>query len=171
MNRLGHRLLPLSLTAVSIILDQLTKALVVKYIPEGYAQDTGAFIQFWHVRNPVIAFSLGSSLPDMIRPLVFIALPVLIIIFLCWYFLVSKQISGLQRWLVAGIIGGGIGNLIDRMFRPDGVVDFISINIPNITWPFRMERWPTFNIADSFVVVCVILFLITLFRPNKAYKA
>lgn len=166
-----ERLLPLSLTLVCLILDQVSKALVVKYIPEGYAHDTGAFLQLWHVRNPVIAFSLGNSLPDILRPLIFIVLPLVIIIFLFWYFMTSKQLAAHQRWFLAGIIGGGLGNVIDRIFRPHGVVDFISINVPNISWPFHIERWPTFNIADSFVVVCVILFLITLFGGSHEQKA
>ena len=64
-----------------------------------------------------------------------------------------------QRWAVAGIIGGGMGNIIDRIFRPNGVVDYISVKFYGI---FGMERWPTFNIADASVVVCCLYLLVTI---------
>ena len=60
--------------------------------------------------------------------------------------------------MVVGIIGGGIGNLIDRIFRAEGVVDFIDVKFYGL---FGMERWPTFNVADSAVVVCGILLIVS----------
>jgi signal peptidase II len=60
---------------------------------------------------------------------------------------------------VAGIIGGGIGNIVDRMFRPEWVVDFISVRIYGL---FGMDRWPTFNVADSSLVVTGILLMLSL---------
>jgi signal peptidase II len=64
-----------------------------------------------------------------------------------------------------GIIGGGFGNLIDRFFRPDGVVDFIDVKFYGL---FGLERWPTFNVADSAVVVCgSLLFISMLFFSVK----
>ncbi|WP_461252145.1 signal peptidase II, partial [Treponema sp. R8-4-B8] len=76
----------------------------------------------------------------------------------------SDEFTPIQRWALAGIIGGGIGNIIDRIFRSDGVVDFISVNIYGL---LGMQRWPTFNIADSSVVVGCILLLVTMFFTPK----
>ena len=76
-----------------------------------------------------------------------------------WYYLNSNDFTRLQRWAVAGILGGGIGNIIDRIFRPDGVVDFISVKFYGL---LGFERWPTFNLADSSVVVCCILLLVSI---------
>ena len=59
---------------------------------------------------------------------------------------------------MAGIIGGGFGNLIDRIFRPAGVVDFIDVRFYGI---FGLERWPTFNVADASVVVAGILLIVS----------
>ena len=70
----------------------------------------------------------------------------------------SNDFTKLQRWAIAGIVGGGIGNLIDRIFRPEGVVDFIDVKFYGL---FGMERWPTFNVADSAVVVCGILLIVS----------
>jgi signal peptidase II len=83
----------------------------------------------------------------------------------------NNDFTKLQRWSVAGIIGGGIGNLIDRIFRAEGVVDFIDVKFYGL---FGLERWPTFNIADSAVVVCGILliisFILTIHAESKANK-
>jgi len=163
-----EKILPFSLTAFVILADQIVKAVVVKIKPEtGLIKDifNNDFLWIWHVRNKAIAFSLGESLPDALRPVMFIIVPILVLGFLIWYYFKSDEFTFVQRWAAAGIIGGGLGNIIDRIFRPDGVVDFISVNIYGI---LGMQRWPTFNIADSSVVVCCILLLVTMFiTPSK----
>ncbi|MCL2805979.1 MAG: signal peptidase II [Treponema sp.] len=164
-----EKILPLSLTAFIILLDQITKAIIVNIQPQrGLIKDVfdNDFLWIYHVRNKAIAFSLGENLPEAIKPIVFIVIPVLVLGFLLWYFFKSSDFTVLQRWAAAGIIGGGIGNIIDRIFRPDGVVDFISVRIFGL---FGMERWPTFNVADSSVVVCcILLFISLLIVPKKA---
>jgi len=163
-----ERILPLSLTAFVIMLDQITKAVIAKNWPisREIIADVfnNGFLRIIHVRNPAIAFSLGNNLPDFIKPVVFIILPILVLCFLVWYFFKSNDFTLLQRWAAAGIIGGGIGNIIDRIFRPEGVVDFIDVKFYGI---FGMERWPTFNFADSSVVVCCIILFIALFIAPK----
>jgi signal peptidase II len=123
------------------------------------------FLQIYHVRNKAIAFSLGQNIPDTIKPILCIILPILVLGFLLWYYLKSDEFAGIQRWAVAGIIGGGTGNIIDRIFRPEGVVDFISVKFYGF---LGLERWPTFNIADASVVVsCIILFLSIMISPKR----
>jgi len=167
-----ERILPLSLTAFVILIDQLSKAFIVKNWPEmGLIKDVfnNNFLWIFHVRNKAIAFSLGDNLPDILRPLVFIAIPILVLIFLLWYYLKSDEFTRLQRWAAASIMGGGFGNIIDRVFRPDGVVDFISVRFYGI---FGMDRWPTFNFADSAVVVgCITLLITMIIFPQKAKEA
>jgi signal peptidase II len=163
-----EKILPFSLTAFVILADQIIKAVIVKIKPEtGLIKDVfnNGFFWIWHVRNKAIAFSLGENLPEAFRPVMFVVVPLLVLAFLVWYYFKSDEFTHIQRWAAAGIIGGGLGNIIDRIFRPDGVVDFISVNIYGI---FGMSRWPTFNIADSSVVVCCILLLVTMFfTPSK----
>ena len=167
-----EKILPFSLAAFIIIVDQISKAIIVKIKPEtGRIKDVfnNGFLWIWHVRNKAIAFSLGENLPDAFRPVMFIIVPILVLGFLVWYYFKSDEFTTIQRWAAAGIIGGGLGNIIDRIFRPDGVVDFISVNIYGI---LGMQRWPTFNIADSSVVVCCLLLLVTMFfTPVKKEKS
>jgi signal peptidase II len=162
------KILPLSLTAFTILADQIIKAVIVKIQPfhPALIKDVfdNDFLWIYHVRNKAIAFSLGESIPEAVKPVVFIVFPVLVLGFLVWYYFKNNDFTWLQRWAVAGIIGGGLGNIIDRIFRPDGVVDYISVNIYNL---FNMPRWPTFNIADASVVCSCILLLVTMFIVPK----
>jgi signal peptidase II len=163
--------LPWILTVLVFAADQISKELIVRYFPlgSGRIEDVFGNSLLWicHVRNKAVAFSLGAGLPERVRGVVFVALPILLIILLAVWYFKSREITQAQRWLIAGIAGGGLGNLFDRIFRSEGVVDFISVKFFGI---FGFERWPTFNIADSSVVVCVIVWFITLFWTGKDYK-
>jgi signal peptidase II len=163
-----RRVLPFSLSAFLILADQLVKSYIVRKWP-----GDGVFIKdvfnndlLWiiHVRNKAIAFSLGENLPEPLRPILFVAAPIIVLGFLLLYYFKSDDFTYPQRWAVAGITGGGIGNMLDRVFRPDGVVDFISVKFYGI---FGFERWPTFNIADASVVVSVFVFLFTIIWSSK----
>jgi len=167
-----EKLLPISLTAFILLADQVTKAIIVKLKPElGLIKDVfdNGLLWIFHVRNKAIAFSIGENLPETLKPILFIIVPIFVLLFLTWYYFKSNEFTALQRWSAAGIIGGGLGNIADRIFRPDGVVDFISVKLPNF-FEFAFghnPRWPTFNVADSSVVVCCLLFLLSMFLPVK----
>jgi len=164
------RALPLILTGIIILVDQLSKAFIAAKWPiNSLVADVfnNEFLQIYHVRNKAIAFSLGAGIPDAVKPVVFVVLPLLVLGVLVWYYLKSNDFTRMQRWAVAGILGGGMGNLIDRIFRPEGVVDFVSVKFYGL---FGFERWPTFNVADSSVVVCCILLFITIIIDSASKK-
>ena len=163
------KVLPFLLSGFIILSDQLVKGFIVKHWSDSRILDVFGNDLLWiiHVRNKAIAFSLGHNLPDSLRPLLFIVLPIIVLGFLLGYYVRSKEFSNFQRWLFAGILGGGIGNILDRIFRPDGVVDFISVKFYGI---LGMERWPTFNIADASVVVCGIILLISSLISPKSVQ-
>ena len=79
----------------------------------------------------------------------------------------SNDFTLLQRWGICGIVGGGFGNLIDRFFRAEGVIDFIDVKFFGI---LGYDRWPTFNVADMSVVICGILLLISFFTAGAKAK-
>ena len=163
---LKKKLIPFSLAFFIIAADQITKILVIKNIEPFTVKFSffGDLLRIVHVRNKAIAFSLGHSFPEELRTIIFSVMPLVVLMLLIVYILRTNEITMPQRWFLAGIIGGGFGNIIDRFFRSAGVVDFIDVKFFGI---FGLERWPTFNIADSTIVVCGILLFISLFWKKK----
>ena len=157
---------PFILTGLVIILDQISKAFItIKWPRPGTLildVFNNGFLIIYHVRNKAIAFSLGENVPSEFRFALFVIVPILVLAALVFYYFHTAEFNSFQRWAIAGIIGGGLGNIIDRIARPLGVVDFISVKFYGL---FGLERWPTFNVADSSVVVCCIILLITMLKP------
>lgn len=158
--------LPFLLMILVVLVDQVSKGLVVNNIPygtagivigtaEGFFED---FLRIIHVSNGGIAFSIGEGWSLMVRGLLFRLVPLVVLIIVLIVYFRNKDFTELQRWAIMGIVGGGFGNLIDRFFRAEGVVDFIDIRFYGL---FGLERWPTFNIADSAVVICGILLILS----------
>lgn len=166
---LKSKLLPFTLTIFVIIMDQITKMLVVNYI-QPYtigASFFGDFLRIIHVSNTGVAFSVGATWTETIRRLLFALLPLVVIGIVIAVYFRNNDWTKLQRWAIMGIVGGGIGNLIDRIFRSEGVVDFIDVKFYGL---FGLERWPTFNVADSAVVICGILLVISFIGSIKNDK-
>ena len=165
------KLLPFILTGLVILADQITKAIVVALIPiyTVGANIFGDLLRIVHVANTGVAFSLGDSMPLAIRHILFAIIPLIVIVLVIVVYFRNDEFNSVQRWAICGIIGGGIGNIIDRLFRAEeGVVDFIDVKFFGI---FGLERWPTFNVADAAVVVCgiilIVSFLITICKEKK----
>lgn len=155
----GKPLAPFILTAFIIILDQITKWAIHANVRQGRIGWSAFGDFFWlvHQKNTGAAFSLGDTLSGPLRLAVLILVPLALMVFLVVYYFRTDELTPVQRWALAGIVGGGVGNLIDRAFRPDGVIDFLSFKFYGL---FGLERWPTFNVADSSVVVCGFLLVI-----------
>ena len=154
------KLLPLLLTILVFAADQISKILVVNMIPPFSIGCSffGDLLRIIHVSNEGIAFSMGSSLPGNIRSILFGVAPFVVILVVFAVYFRNNDFSDLQRWCICGVLGGGLGNLFDRVFRSEGVVDFVDVKFFGL---FGFERWPTFNIADSAVVICGIILIIS----------
>lgn len=161
MEKIDKKLLmPFILTFAVIIADQITKCLVVKYIEPWKigAQFFGDILRIVRVANNGVAFSMGDSLSLIGRRLCFGLVPVIIMGLVIGVYFRNKEFTMLQRWAICGVVGGGIGNIIDRIFRVEGVIDFIDVKFYGI---FGLQRWPTFNVADMAVVICGIMLIIS----------
>jgi signal peptidase II len=147
------------LTGGIILVDQIVKCVVSRTLPYGRPVEViGDFLRFTLVQNPALSFSIGQGLGHTGRIILTMILPMLVVAVVLYYFLAGKEVTQGQRWILAAIMGGGLGNQIDRYFRPNGVIDFIDFKFFGI---FGLERWPVFNIADSTIVVAGIALLIS----------
>lgn len=158
---------PFLLSLLVLVVDQLTKAWVVATIPEntvGYKL-FGDFLEIWHVRNTAIAFSVGTSLELPVKIVCFIILPAILLGAVA-YLVASdhKDMTDRLRWILALFLGGGLGNLCDRMFRHLRVVDFMANRVYGL---FGMEFWPTWNVADACLVVSGILLAFSVLRSSR----
>ncbi|HCO48710.1 MAG TPA: signal peptidase II [Spirochaetaceae bacterium] len=155
-----------ALIALSLIAaDQLIKEWIVGHVPENTiaSRHMGDFLWIVHMRNLGIAFSIGDSISRLLRAALFIVLPACFLSAAAVFSFVSKTLTLFQRYAISIIIGGGVGNLIDRIFRPEGVVDFISFSLFGI---FGFERFPTFNIADMSITIGAALLIISGFLAD-----
>lgn len=148
--------LPLILGTVWAVLDQLTKLWVDQSLALGEAVVVwDGFFWLHHVHNTGAAFSLLSGARWLLVGLGFVALAGL------WSFRAHLGLERLPYRIAIGLLLGGIvGNLIDRVVR-GYVVDFLDVLIPVIDYP-----WPTFNVADIGIVCGVFLYItLTLVLP------
>ena len=100
-----------------------------------------------------------------VQPLCVFASPLKILVIYCVLSTkTDKDFTFFQKWCLAAIAGGGIGNLIDRVFRQLRVVDWISTDMYGF---LGFDRFPTYNIADASIVVAVCLILLSFFIGER----
>ena len=142
--------------AVIVVLDQITKYLTVANIAlyENIPFIPG-FLSLTYVRNTGAAWSSFRG-QLWLFALVFVLFTALVV----WeYFKKPLPFTVLERWLIAAIYGGGLGNMIDRI-RLGYVIDMIKTDFID---------FPVFNIADCFITCGTILLLVHLIFFNKAF--
>lgn len=150
----------LLLAAVVIVLDRWTKILISKKIPHGHLVTViPGFFQLSHVYNTGAAFSLfaDSMSPETVRGVLigFSVLAALVVLGMIWRTGRAFSWSGVALGL---ILGGAIGNLWDRV-KLKYVIDFLDLQVKNY-------HWPSFNLADSAIVVGACLLLLEIFRTQ-----
>ena len=106
-----RKVLPLILTIVVFVLDQLTKQLVMLNIPAYTigASFFGDFLRIIHVYNPGIAFSMGNSLPDAARGMLFAVAPLVVLVVVLVIYFRNDEFTFFQRWAIAGLPSRGCG--------------------------------------------------------------
>ncbi|MBI5676826.1 MAG: signal peptidase II [Nitrospirae bacterium] len=142
--------------SIVILLDYFTKQLIVSNFSLTDSYLLLPFIKIVHVQNPGAAFGILKYLGNN----VFIFFSIVAII--CILIYKSKIPIGLEFFSLSLILGGAIGNLIDRITKGK-VIDFIDFFVGD--W-----HWPAFNIADSALTVGMILFIWANLREMKRQK-
>ena len=136
--------------------DQITKYITVANIPlYGAVPFIPGVVRFTYVRNTGAAFSSFQG-QQWLFALVFAVFTVLVL----WeYFKSPMPFTKLDRWCIAAIYGGALGNMIDRV-RLGYVVDMIEA---------EFMTFPIFNVGDIFITCGCILLMIHLFLFNKEF--
>lgn len=143
-----------------ILLDQISKIVVRNTLtPADIIKITPKFFWLTYVQNTGAAFSFSFG-NVILNRVVFIIVTILAIVFVSYLKIISS--SKLEHLSFALILGGAIGNLIDRIFI-GSVTDFIWWDFPDVIMP----RWPVFNLADSSIVIAVVLLLISAIADKK----
>jgi len=151
-------------TIVILILDQISKAWVRSSMAlwESHRVLGEHFFRLTHVQNTGVAFGMQAG-----SRIFLILFSIAASLFLLYILLKAHRDNQPQypppvRFALALILGGALGNLIDRVFFGH-VTDFLDFDFPN----FIMERWPVFNVADSAVTVGVTLWIISIVFFHK----
>jgi len=140
----------------SLCLDLFSKYLVVANLHYGDKKELiEGFFYLTHVRNPGAAFGLFATAPQDVRLVFFISISVVAIGIIISFFRKLAPGDRLSALALGFILGGALGNLIDRV-RYGEVVDFLHFRL------WQGYSWPDFNLADSFIVVGVALLLLEL---------
>lgn len=160
MKRLPYILLALAI----IVLDIITKQMVLArfYLHESYDVIPGLF-RLVYVRNTGAAFGIGAQSDSALVPLLLNVGAIAVFFIVVVYSLRTAITDRLLQTGLHLILGGAIGNLIDR-FRFGWVVDFLDFYV---TVGGREHHWPAFNVADSAICVGIgILFLDMWRKPS-----
>lgn len=153
------------LSALVVLLDQGTKwlaeALLVPHQPVAVLPLVNLTLMY----NEGAAFSFLAGAGGWQRWF-FVAIALLMTLVLALWLLRLAAGERLTAVALALVVGGAVGNLIDRVLT-GRVVDFIDVSLPFI--PLRMfNPWPAFNIADSAISIGVVLMLVLAFRKEPA---
>lgn len=146
MSLLLSRTLLIISSIIILIIDQITKLIIVNFILPNQSIKVFSFLNIVNVRNTGAAFGLFQSLGNSI----FIIISLIAILIIFFMIIRSKD----DTFALSLILGGAMGNLTDRL-RLGYVVDFIDFHIRNY-------HWPAFNIADSVLTIGISLLFVKL---------
>lgn len=140
----------------ALILDQVSKLVVVDALPPyDPVPVLGDVVRLTYIHNRGAAFGLNLG-----SPIVHTIIAVAALGLLGWMLATLPRDARLQRSALAMVLGGALGNIVDRI-RLHAVVDFVDVGFGDL-------RWPIFNVADSFVSVGVLLLLLTYSRVQES---
>jgi signal peptidase II len=159
----SHNLILFIIAFIAITVDQITKHLVEIQINVGSSIPipiTKPYLSLTHTQNTGAAFSLFQN-----GGIIFVVIAVIVSAVILYYTPKLPNDDRVSRIALGLQLGGAIGNVIDRI-RQGHVTDFLHFQIPEIGFD-----WPVFNVADSCIVIGVILLLYISYKNEKKYLA
>ena len=145
------------LAVLVIVLDQWTKVLALRLLDYGEPLTITGFFNLTLLYNKGAAFSLLSDAGGWQHWLFITIAAVVAVVLAVWLCRLPRE-ARLEPLALALVLGGAIGNLIDRL-RLGHVVDFIQLH-------YRELYWPAFNVADSAITLGVVLLIFMTLRGD-----
>lgn len=164
-------------SAVVLFVDQVTKILADSLL-KGRApvEIIPGFLNLWYSRNRGGLFGFFGNYDEPWRTALLTLFPLIAIVAIALFLAKTDEPDRSTLFGLAMILGGAAGNLIDRIFRGE-VVDFLDVYASSRSladWlisQFGTNHWPTFNIADSAIVVGACLLILDILRPDRKKAA
>jgi len=141
------------LVAAIVVVDQLTKHWALNRLSDDRTIDLVGSLRFNLVFNKGMAFSQATGAGPVIGALGF----VVVIVMVLW---LRRQAQGLAAIAAGLIVGGALGNLIDRSFRGEAWLRGAVVDFVDLQW------FPVFNVADSAISVGAVLMIVASLRPS-----
>ncbi|MBI3016547.1 MAG: signal peptidase II [Deltaproteobacteria bacterium] len=149
------------LAGLVIALDQLSKLYIAHHFELHESVSViPHFFNLTYIRNTGAAFGLLAKAPESFRIPFFIIIPLVALTIIVLIFKKTQETQLLMITALSLILGGAIGNFIDRL-RFNYVIDFLDFH-----WFFKYH-WPAFNVADSTIVVGVLLLIFYTFTHDQ----
>jgi signal peptidase II len=149
----------LAIFSIIIIVDQAAKLIVQAIFSDDPYKVITVIKNFFLVRyveNTGAVWGIFSQSASVIIPKVITILSILALILVIYFFLKLESRCSFELTSLSFIIGGALGNIIDRLYQ-GYVVDFLDVFVKDY-------HWPTFNVADSFISIGVVLLIISIWR-------
>lgn len=165
MRRAGRILLVVLVSIACAGCDQLTKHMARQSLDPS---ETISFIHgvfsLQYAENPGAFLSLGAGVPEHIKVWIFTVLVGFLLAGLLVFLVRSREISGAQSVALSLLFGGGVGNLIDRIFNDGRVIDFMNLGIGSL-------RTGVFNVADMAIMAGSVWLCVNAVQTMERKKA
>lgn len=143
------------LSTILVIIDQVSKIIVINNLTNNKSVEViKSFFYLTYTNNTGAAFSILTG-----KRILLILVSLIVIGILIYYIKKTKIEKKINKIALSLVIGGSIGNLIDRIIK-GAVIDFLDFKIFGYNYPI-------FNLADTFIVLGVFLLLIGMFRKEE----
>ncbi|MDP9008368.1 MAG: signal peptidase II [Pseudomonadota bacterium] len=142
--------------------DQVSKSAARAMLASGVTESLFAdSLRLQLVENPGSFLSLGASLPEHLRFTLFTAAVAVLLIGLVYASLFARRLRPARIIALGLVAGGGISNLIDRLFYDGRITDFLNVGIGSL-------RTGIFNLADMAILTGALLLIFTRYAPSPA---
>ncbi len=159
MNRLHRALLIFAILLGSVACDQVTKVAATDNLAGRPAVSMlGGLFRLQYAENTGAMLSLGAELSEAARAWIFQGGVFVMLLAVLIFAVVSKELDRRQIVALSLVVGGGVGNLIDRVFNDGAVVDFMILGVDGL-------RTGVFNVADVAIMAGAALIALSALRP------